>query len=311
MICCLEFKRISLRVLSFAAVVAVLFAGENCATMAGEPAQFSTHRLGEGVYVHETTLPREGWSPMTVWVYLPRPRSRALPCIVIAAAGSILGMELAAGDRPEHIPYVKHGFATVAYSVDGAIAADAGRAEQKRAMKARVHARGGISNAAQALDYATRALGVCDPARIYAVGHSSAGMVALLFGATDPRIKAVVAYSPVTDPLRRFALADRLRFRMGNKPLYEFLERCAVLPHAKTLRAKPVFLFHALDDSLVLPEQSERLMAAMKPAHPASQRVTVKGGGHYDSMLEKGIPLGIDWLLGVERGRNARQRKGK
>ena len=54
-----------------------------------------------------------------IWLYLPAGEHapKSLPCILIAAAGSnlITGMELAGGDRPEHLPYAQAGFAVLAY----------------------------------------------------------------------------------------------------------------------------------------------------------------------------------------------------
>ena len=62
-----------------------------------------------------------------LWLYLPKPphgeiAPKSLPCVLLAPAGSNLltGMKLAADDRPEHLPYLKAGFAVLAFDLDGA-----------------------------------------------------------------------------------------------------------------------------------------------------------------------------------------------
>jgi hypothetical protein len=55
------------------------------------------------------------------WLYLPKGQHPAgsLPCILIAGAGSnlITGMDLGDGDRREHLPYARAGFAVLAYEL--------------------------------------------------------------------------------------------------------------------------------------------------------------------------------------------------
>ena len=63
-----------------------------------------------------------------LWLYLPGGQHgpKSLPCILIAGAGSnlITGMDLGDGDRPEHLPYVRSGFAVLAYELDGMLPED-------------------------------------------------------------------------------------------------------------------------------------------------------------------------------------------
>lgn len=61
-------------------------------------------------------------------------------------------------------------------------------------------------------------------------------------------------------------------------------------------RAKPVFIFHAADDSTVPLADSERLADALKPAGAATKLVVVPTGGHYDSMITQGLPAAMAWL---------------
>jgi hypothetical protein len=60
----------------------------------------------------------------TMWLYLPERQSdtQSLPCVLTAPAGTplVTGMDLGDGDVPEHLPYVRAGFAVLAYDLDGA-----------------------------------------------------------------------------------------------------------------------------------------------------------------------------------------------
>src|SRR5579871_2614816 len=80
--------------------------------------------LAPGVSFTEVMLPRP--KPARLWIYLPSPPPAGkLPCVVIAPSGSALfsGMKLQDGDRAEHLPYVRAGFAVIAYDIDGPIGA--------------------------------------------------------------------------------------------------------------------------------------------------------------------------------------------
>ena len=82
----------------------------------------------------------------------------SLPCVLITAAGSNLvkGMDLSDGSRGEQLPYVRAGFAVVAYELDGAAAASApaSAAEMSQAMARFLAARSGTGQCARhALDF--------------------------------------------------------------------------------------------------------------------------------------------------------------
>ena len=140
-----------------------------------------------------------------LWLYLPdgdhAPKS--LPCILIAGAGSnlITGMSLGDGDRAEHLPYVRAGFAVLAYELDGMLPEpkptdDAAFAPYIRSF---VDAEAGLVNMRVAVEFATTRVPSIDPDRLFAVGHSSAATLALLVAENEPRIAACVAFAPVVD----------------------------------------------------------------------------------------------------------------
>ncbi len=105
-----------------------------------------------------------------LWHYGPKEIAKGtkLPCVLIAPAGSTLltGMELGDGDATEHIPYLKAGFAVIAYSLDGPSLSNP---PDIPAYEAYSQARGGLVNARNALEYAIQQPEI-DPKRIFVAG---------------------------------------------------------------------------------------------------------------------------------------------
>jgi dienelactone hydrolase len=255
-------------------------------------------RLQAGVKVHEQTVIRDG-VPMRVWVYLPEtPSAPKLPCVLIAPAGSplFIGNGLGAGDRTEHLPYVKAGFAVVAFELDGDVP-DLKRASDPQlvgAASAFRKAEAGVANLRTAMDFATQKVPVVDPDRFYTAGHSSAGTFALLAASKEPRVKGAIAYAPCTDVVQRLAKGMPI-FSKLMPWLPDFARDTSPLTVVADIKC-PVFLFHAADDSNVPITETTTFAAELKKTN---QRVTfaqVPRGEHYNSMIQEGIPKGIEWL---------------
>jgi dipeptidyl aminopeptidase/acylaminoacyl peptidase len=265
-------------------------------------------------------------SATRLWVYLPKQKAKAprsLPCVLIAPAGSNLlaGMPLVEDDRPEHLPYVRAGFAVIAFDLEGygAEFAIAGQQRLQGPGLARVvrssglvsnltsflQASAGLANGRVALAYASTKVQAIDPSRLYVAGHSSAGTFALLFAENEPRIKACLAYAPVID------LAQRLDPRA--KPLIRsvagngFMERYSPRAMESSLKC-PVFLFASEDDG----DSLDDARACSRRLKQAGKDVTVEKaetGGHYDSMIEHGIPRGREWLKKLDSSRGGADRR--
>jgi dienelactone hydrolase len=235
-----------------------------------------------------------------LWLYLPAGEHtpRSLPCILIAGAGSnlITGKHLGDRDRPEHLPYVRAGFAVLAYELDGALpdGTKPGEQELARCVTAFANAEAGVVNARVALEFAKARVPAIDPARIFAVGHSSAATVALLIAEQNRWVAACVAFAPATDlaidyppkaeqQLARDIPAASSLFDQYNPRSGEVKISC------------PVFLFYADDDARFaaqVRELGERLAAAGKEV----TTVHVPTGGHYESMIQVGVPRAVTWL---------------
>jgi dipeptidyl aminopeptidase/acylaminoacyl peptidase len=256
------------------------------------------HEIEPGVMFHEVSLPRNG-DRTTVWIYLPKgaDAEKHLRCILIAPAGTacIHGIKLGEGDRPEHLPYARAGFAVVAYELSGSIEDRNDNAAAIRAFKIFSAAGAGVSDAMAAIDFALAKVPQIDPQRIYAVGHSSAGSVALLVAEQEPYIKACVAFAP------RTFLAESL----GDAAIQQVSEslpnfRAMVIEESPSTRLQmlqcPLLLVHAEDDNVVPIQESARFVDQLSKFNKHVTFVRVPSGGHFQTMIDVGIPRAITWL---------------
>lgn len=266
-------------------------------------------RVERGIVVHQVSL-AHGRNAGRIWIYLPaKMPAKKIPCVFIAPAGvppfigNGFGTELAAARVPEHLPYVRAGFAVVAYDTDGEVANpnDATYDEVQAAATAFRDAHAGMLNARHAIDYVLKMVPAVDPSRLYSAGHSSAGRISLLLAETDPRIAACVAYAPVTDTERRVQqnAPDAGRYLEANLTGFgEFLKSTSPVRQIARLRC-PTFLFHAEDDSVISIAETEAFVEELKKTNPRVTFVRAGSGDHYDSMIEEGIPQAIRWLLAL------------
>jgi len=139
----------------------------------------------------------------------------------------------------------------------------------------------------RAVEWLSRQPGV-NPNRIGLLGFSQGGQVALLAAGLTPKVKAVVAFFPVTD-LDRWAQTTQApgikeayvpqvcAKGLGLKAKSPIYAACAI--HAPTL------LIHGEEDTRVPMDQSLEMAKAMLDCGKEVQLQLVKGGKH---MLEKG-----------------------
>ena len=265
------------------------------------PDRPAARTLAPGVEFSEIRITGDGPGlPMMLNLYLPAGQhpAKSLPCVLIAPAGTAFhGSAIDDSDRPEHLPYVKEGFAVMAYELSGALANPHARNHTYNDVvpptREFMKADGGLINGKIAIDYILAKVPEVDPAQLFACGHSSSAVVALNFAAGDNRIRAVCAYAPRTNVEDWWNDPKMERFIPGFK---DFATRKSPLRHASNINC-PVFLFHADDDSMVPLGDNQRFVAVMKGAGKKITFKQVKTGDHYDSMIEQGIPAGIDFMM--------------
>ena len=257
-------------------------------------------KLADGIDFYEVTS--TGMPSRKVWIYLPANRSSAkLPCVFIAPAGSpcIAGMSLGEGDQPEHLPYVRAGFAVVAYSLDGELPERMTQSAIVKAVRTFRDVDGGVGNGKAAIDYALSAVPSIDANRLYCAGHSSAATVSLLLAEHEPRIKACIAYAPIFNVTER---TDAKLISIVEQDIPDFSQYLTQISPSSNLNKLtcPVFLFHADDDSNVEKSTIDPYATQLQRLNPKAQYVTVPTGEHYDSMLNDGIPQSYRLAAGYE-----------
>lgn len=265
-------------------------------THPGRSQNTPTRQIEPNITFYEADQPTAVGTTTHLWVYLPAKTTGRIPCVVIAPAGSPLvwGMNLADGDRPEHLPYVRAGFAVVAYTIDGEVPDHPSTQDVLAGLQAFRHAHGGVSDTYAAIDYVRAKLPQVDPKRLYVAGHSSAGTLALLAAESDPRIKGGAVYAPACDVAQSEA-----RLLSALQPVVPdinaFAAKVSPITRAADLHC-PLFIFHADDDTTVPSAELDAFVRKVSRTNPAVTVSNVAQGGHYDSMITVGVPRGVAWL---------------
>jgi len=289
-------------------VLTLLFAFSGCGPK--KPAVVALPPLGQpqtleaGVLQYEVSLPH-GDKKSRLWIYvMANPKSAKIPCLFVAPAGSHMfdGASLGDGDRAEHLPYVRAGYAVVAYEVDGDQPPHPTDQQIVDSAQAFKDADAGIANARSAIDYALAKVPQIDPKRLYSAGHSSAATLSLLVAEYDPRIAACIAYAPVCDVPKHLGEKFITAFEAVIPGYREFMTLSSPSSHTEKLRC-PLFLFHADDDSVVKAEDVDAFAALVKQTNSNVTYTTVSNGNHYESMISQGIPDALEWLGKLPAGK--------
>ena len=202
-------------------------------------------------------------------------------------------MELGDGDRDEHLPWVRKGFSVVAFEVEGPLPDHPTNAQARQAIDEFTAANAGIDDAKAAFDYAASRLEV-DPKRIYIVGHSSAATLALQAAEHDPRLAGCVAFAPACNLTDRLSQAASALEKLHPGTM-AFLQEVSPDRHAADL-ACPTLLFSARDDTNVPSSSVVAFGTQLQQTNHRIKVITVNSGGHYQSMIDRGIPAAIDFL---------------
>lgn len=241
---------------------------------------------------------------MQMRVYMP-PGEHApgsLPLVLVAPAGSPLITGNGLDDATYHdetLPYAEAGAVVIMYSLDGGIVDldTASNAQLCIAYKQFRRAAAGTVNARAALEFALAKIPAVDSKKIVVAGHSSAGTLAMLFAAHEPRLAAAIGYCPCVDVETRMA---EMVTELGRNPLFPdlagFFQKSSPRTHAAEVKC-PIFLFHSFDDTNTPYADTVQFQALLKST---GKDVTLSEppayGDHYQPMIDEGIPRAIVWL---------------
>ena len=272
-----------------------------------------------GVKVGQIQLSGSGpGANMQMRIYLPAGdnlRPGSLICVLTAPAGTNLlqGSNIGELDEDayhdESLPYAEAGMAVVMYSIDGSVSDSLAMSDEEeaddmiRAYKEFKAAQAGVVNGRNALEFALAEIPMVDPSRIFSAGHSSAGTLSLLMGVREPRLRGCIAYAPCGD-VKAFHkdLTSDPGIGLFLPGISRFLRQSSPASHLDKLDL-PVFLFQAKDDGIVSYADGktfyEKAVGDAAEAGLLKSKIVFKevpDGGHYDSMIEEGIPAGISWI---------------
>ena len=240
---------------------------------------------------------------MAMRLYLPPADGppQSIPCVLVAPAGTNLlrGNDMDADDyHAETLPYAEAGMAVVFYSLDGGMAdsenaTDGQFADAYKRFRA---AAGGVINARNALEFVLAKAPQVNPALIFAAGHSSAGTVSLLLAGNEERLAGCLAYAPCTDVEARLGpVLQDIAVQQLLPGVKDFIKQTSPRNQVDNLHC-PIFLFHADDDSNVNVSESRNYARQLNDAGVDVEFVTVPTGEHYQSMIQDGVPRGIQWI---------------
>ncbi len=234
-------------------------------------------------------------------VYMPAGNhgAQSLPCVLVAPAGTnlIRGSDMDADDyHKETLPYARAGYVTIFYSLDGALENDLDPEQVVRSYRQFKAVDAGVVNGKNAIEFALARIPEVDPTRIYTAGHSSAGTLSLLMATRDKRVAGCIAYAPCAD-VESF-LAELLRasdVEVAFPGIGQFLSLTSPMNSAGELTC-PLFLFHVDDDQIAPIGESRRYLARVGTPKSDITFLRVPSGGHYEPMIEDGIPAAIEKL---------------
>ena len=264
------------------------------------PSLPSSQKIEDGIIIYKVRLNKDDDSS-DVWIYLPEKQTKEkIPAVLIAAAGSYIfnGVSIGEGDQPEHLPYVRKGYAVIAYETPGSLKeVDNKKLTNEQLRKAATefkNSNAGLIQEQNALNYALDKISAIDAERVYSAGHSSAATLSLLVAANEPRVKAAIAYAPATDLEKK--LSDDMDFFERQVPGFKsFISQNSPKNNISKIKI-PVFIFQATDDSVIPVADTKAFVTELQKSNSNVTFTTVNEGDHYDSMIQQGIPKAIEWL---------------
>jgi len=272
-------------------------------SLRGQPRLGPTTELKPGVRFNSVTT--TGSSGIRTELYIYRPAQmdlKSLPCVLTVPGGTsgIVGAGLGDRDDHERLSYVRAGCVVVAYELTGEAAAPirlnvkeyAGRVKQF------IAAQGGLVNARQAATFASKYIPEVDPERIYIAGNGSGGTHALLAAQHLSEIKGVIAYAPLLNlQTTQKSLIDKLTTEIPD--INRFAEFLSPVAHVSKFNC-PVFLFQAKFDIEVPVEAINKFADQLHRQQKRYKLQIADSSSNYSSIIEEGIPSGINWLASID-----------
>lgn len=201
--------------------------------------------LDRGIRWYELTVPGNVTNaPDRIWIALP-PDKDAMGCLLMppVAMADAIGARLGDLDRENLLLCARMGVAAVGFDVPGSWSGNATMDEVERELDRYMLAQAGVQTGRMVLDFVEARLPQVDPKKIYAMGEGLGGTLAIQLATYERRIRAVVAFAPVSD-LAGFAQGEKAAFLKNLRPdLVHLWHTLSPLERLGALKC-PVLLFH-------------------------------------------------------------------
>jgi hypothetical protein len=200
--------------------------------------------LEGGIAWYETQIVQPDGYSLRVWSAIPSGEGEIpvliwLPTSMAWKIGGRLGPE----DREQMLLFARAGVGVVGVDVPGGWEDNATLDELGQEVDRFMKSQGGVETGKATLDFVQTRLPRVDPARTWVSGEGPAGTLALLLAQADRRVRAVVAFDPVTD-MAAYAASEEVRFLVHLRPdLKGNLSLRSPMAGLERLRC-PLLLYH-------------------------------------------------------------------
>lgn len=257
----------------------------------GPPPALAFHDDASGNRVGTVTVRGRRSASTDLKLVLPAGQhaDHSVPCVFICPAGSnlLVGVPFGPNEQDDLDPLLSRGLAVCFYSLDGTVD-DLQTTNERRLLSAMTQYRrsdAGMHNLSDAIDTVLANAPQVDPARLATCGHSSAGTVALMAAAREPRIRAVAAMAPATDLPKRLASVTS-----GDDRMSAYVRR--ISPSEVASFPCPIWIYHASDDENV-PVSDSKAFAEKHRGHVTLRIANT--GGHVGAYTQ-GLPEAAHFL---------------
>ena len=138
-------------------------------------------------------------------------------------------------------------------------------------------------------------------------GHSSAATHALLASWKVDLIKGCMAYAPAVD-VAKFMGKDLIdafnsiggRYFSGYR---NFIKDISPLKNTSKIKC-PLFVFHSEEDGVMALTETQQFVKSVQRGNDDVTFLIAEKGDHYNSMMDEGIPAGVEWLKNLVAAEN-------
>ncbi len=199
------------------------------------------------------------------------------------------------------------GFAVIAYELSGPIPEESGNEGMIEGTINFRQVEAGVRNLKEVIKFIEKKVVEVDKDQLYMAGHSSAATHALLASWKVDLIKGCMAYAPAVD-VAKFMGKDLIdafnsiggRYFSGYR---NFIKDISPLKNTSKIKC-PLFVFHSEEDGVMALTETQQFVKSVQRGNDDVTFLIAEKGDHYNSMMDEGIPAGVEWLKNLVAAEN-------